>query len=164
MRMGRCLPLAFVLVILAALVIPGAAQAQTCFFVGPTPDGRIFGPYSLSSASNDISLSWTVEAGRSYSVEAMTQQGPSGAGALSPAININTGFCPTTDAGAGFTIRDTAGITPKNCTGCGYVRRSVVSTVNADFLEMRVHNNSASASNVVVSVTETTMLVVFRNE
>jgi len=125
--------------------------------VGPTPDGRIFGPYSLSSASNDISLSWTVEAGRSYSVEAMTQQGPSGAGALSPAININTGFCPTTDAGAGFTIRDTAGITPKNCTGCGYVRRSVVSTVNADFLEMRVHNNSASASNVVVSVTETTM-------
>ena len=37
------------------------------------------------------------------------------------------------------------------------MRRSVVSTVNADFLEMRVHNNSASASNVVVSVTETTM-------
>src|SRR5439155_13207351 len=118
MRMRRNLALVFVLVVLAALVTlvtPGAAQAQTCFFVGPTPDGRIFGPYSLSSASNDISLSWTVEAGRSYSVEAMTQQGPSGAGALSPAININTGFCPTTDAGAGFTIRDTAGITPKNC-------------------------------------------------
>ena len=157
MRMGRCLPLAFVLVILAALVIPGAAQAQTCFFVGPTPDGRIFGPYSLSSATNDISLAWTTEVGRSYSVEAMTHRGPSGAGALSPTININTGFCPTTDVAAGFTIRDTAAITPRSCTSCGYVRQSVVSSTNADFLEMRVHNNSASASDVVVSVTETTM-------
>jgi hypothetical protein len=156
MRIGRSLALVFVIGISVALALPNAAQAQTCFLVGPPPDGRLLGPYFLSNGTNDISLAWRTEVGRSYSVEVMTDQGPSGAGALSPAVNIDTTFCPITDVASGFIIRDTSGITPRPCTGCGFLRRSIVSATAAD-LEMRIHNNNASISAAQISVTETTM-------
>src|SRR2546428_11290271 len=93
--------------VLVALVMPRAAQAQTCFFVAGIPDGRLLGPYSLNSASNDASVAFTTEVGRSYSIDVSDHHGPSGGGSFSPAININTGFWPTTDLASGFTIRDT---------------------------------------------------------
>ncbi len=73
-----------------------------------------------------------------------------------PVIRTDTYFCPSTDAGAGFTFRDTTGITP-TCSICGGTRRGVVAASSADFLAMRVRNNSDLVVNVLVSVTETTL-------
>jgi hypothetical protein len=137
---------------------PSVAQAQTCFFVGTPPDGRILGPYGLNSASDDISLAFTTEANRSYVVDARTQRGPSGGGSASLVFNVNTGFCPSTDIAAGYTFRDTTSITPTCNSSCsGGFARSIVSTVGNNFLEFRIHNNSANTSNIIASVTETTL-------
>lgn len=135
--------------------VPRVAYAQVCDFVGSPADGRILGPYFLSNTSDDITLTWQVEPGRSYVVEAMTEQGPSGGGALSPSININSSFCPTTDISSGVTITDSTSESPAIVTGG--VRRSIVATSFSGFLEMRLHNNNGSGSNVLFSVTETTM-------
>src|SRR6185295_18815330 len=73
-------------------------------------------------------------------------------------FNANAGFCPTTDIAAGYTFRDTVSITPTCNASCsGGLARSIVSTVGNNFLELRIHNNSASTSSVTVSVTETTL-------
>ena len=78
---------------------------------------------------------------------------------MTAVVNINTGFCPTTDVASGFSIRDTIDVTPSCNAGCsGGVRRSVVVTgAGASYLETRIHNSNASASGVVVSVSETTL-------
>lgn len=139
----------------ALVGLPQAASAQTCFFVGGAPDGRIVGPYLLSSASDDATFAWDVEPGRSYSVEAITQRGPSGGGALSATLNINTTFCPNTDvAPAAATIRNTNTLAP---AALGNVRRSVVTLTAAGALEMRLHNLDTTGSSVLLSVSETTM-------
>jgi hypothetical protein len=158
MTVGRSLRCLLGIGILVLLVMPGTAQAQTCFFVGTPPDGRVLGPYGLNSASDDISLAFTTEAGRSYVVDARTQRGPSGSGSASVSFNVNTFFCPTTDVASGFTFRDTINITPTCNASCsGGFARSIVSGTNASFLEFRIHNGSVSTSSVVVSVTETTL-------
>jgi hypothetical protein len=158
LRISTGVALRFVIGAGMALALPGLAQAQTCFFVAGIPDGRLLGPYTLNSASNDASIAFTTEVGRSYSIDATDHQGPSGGGSFSPAININVGFCPTSDVVAGFTIRDTTNITPTCNTSCsGTLRRSIVSATSTSFLEMRVHNNNASSSAVLISVVETTM-------
>ncbi len=141
---------------LLLLLVPHAAQAA-CFFVGSPADGRILGPYFLHNATDDISLAFGVQAGRSYSAEVLTSRGPSGGGLQSFDININDGsFCPTTDIASGVTIRDTTFIVPR---AVGGARKSLVVTtlpVNSA-LSMRVHNTAAAGSSVVVSFTETTL-------
>ena len=147
--------LASVTVMVVALLVPLAAGAQ-CFFVGTVADGRVLGPYGLNSASDDITLTWDTEANRSYSVEVITQRGPSGGGALSPTITIDDTFCPVADiVSAGVTIRNTTNISSAITTGGA--RRSVVITSPApSFLEMRVSNSDVSTSSAVVKVSETT--------
>src|SRR5437762_1940238 len=93
------------------LIAPATARAA-CDFVGAPADGRVNGPYSLSSATNDISVAWIPEAGRSYVVEAANNRGPAGGGSSTITIDLNSSFCPTTDTAAGgTTLRDISGVT-----------------------------------------------------
>jgi hypothetical protein len=144
-----------VVAFLVVLTLPLGADAQTCFFVGRMTDGTVLGPYSLSAASNDISLTLTIELNRSYSIQASTQRGPSGSGSLAAEVNLNSSFCPVTDTtDPDITIRDTTGISPAASNG---VRRSIMVTGPASsFLEMRIHNTDTDASSVVVKASETT--------
>jgi hypothetical protein len=148
-RMGLSLS---VLVLL--LVLPNVSKAA-CDFVGANPDGKVLGPFSLSTATNDLSVAFTVQAGRSYVFEAMTLHGPSGGGSANFVHNVNTFFCPTSDVATGFTITDISNVSPADC--CGYLKLSVVANVSASFLEVRLNNNNSSASQVFVTVHETTL-------
>ncbi len=139
--------------LLVLLVLPNAAQAATCFFVHPPADGRILGPYTLTSATDDINLAFAVETGRSYSVEMTIAQGPAITSEIE--IHMDNTFCPTTDIVSGISIRDTTSITPE--IGAGKRRSLVVTTAPPGLLAVRLHNLGLSPTQYVVSVTETTL-------
>lgn len=141
--------------VIIAFALSSSTMAIDCFYIGSPADGRVLGPYFLASSGYDATLTWYVEAGRSYVVEAMTWQGPNSGGALTPAVNINSMWCPTTDISTGVVITDSTAESPR--IWGGGIRKTVVSTTFSGYLEMRVHNYDSNGSWVGVSVTDTTM-------
>ena len=141
--------------ILVVLALAASSMGNDCFYVGLGADGRVLGPYAINSSSYDITLAWMVEPNRSYVVEATTHQGSPTGGALSPDVNIDHHWCPTTDISSGVTITNSYSESPG--IPAGGVRRSVVSTTFSGYLEMRIHNMDANTSWVDVTVTETTL-------
>jgi hypothetical protein len=133
--------------LLMLLVLPLAAEAQTCSFQGGLADGRVQGPYTITSGGDDLSFAIGVVAGRSYAIEALNA---SGFGSLSG--NVNTSLCPNSDMAG---IRDISGIAP-HCPGCGLLRWSFTAA-STGFVELRVHTTNATGMDVLLSASETTI-------
>lgn len=139
------------------LVLPNLCKA-TCDYVGANADGKVLGPFSLSSGTDDLSVRFNGQAGHSYVLEAITLHGPSGAGAASFVYNVNETFCPSANIASGVTITDISSVAPSAGAATeGYLRLSLVVTTSLPFIEVRVSNGSSSASQVLVTVTETTL-------
>jgi hypothetical protein len=137
------------LVAIFALALPSAAQAQVCStFVASIPDGRISGPWPISSGGNGLSWDFGVTSGRSYSVEVLEHSGSVGATMI-----VGNGFCPASNIAG---LRDTTTIDPSSGTTgtCCFLRRSFTATASG-FLEVTV--TTPGSTSVNLSATETTM-------
>jgi hypothetical protein len=131
-----------------------SVDAQTCNRLQTVPDGRIRGPFTISSA-NSVGLFYQGVAGKSYSVEAMVTTAPYDAGTLS----ANWGGpasapCPVSDLAG---IRRTEGIDPAPQPAQNNYFRASFTAPSTNFYYFRVGNASATAVDVQLSVTETTL-------
>ncbi len=134
---------------MALLALPSVASAQCSTFVASIPDGRISGPWTISTGSG---LSWDfgVTTGHSYSVEVLDDSGSTGF-----TVVVGNFFCPTANIAG---LVDTTTIEPSSGTTgtCCFTRKSFTATANG-FLEVAVTTTSGTPFGVKLSVTDTTL-------
>jgi hypothetical protein len=136
------------------LVAVPRAEAQVCDRLQTVPDGRIRGPFTISSATNHVGLFYQGVVGKSYSVEAMVTSAPYDAGVLTANWGAAGVLCPTADLGG---IRRTEGIDPAPQPNQNNYFRASFTAPSTSFYYFRVGNTNATPVSVELSITETTL-------
>lgn len=141
-------------VIAPLLVLAAASRADAvCDLFQTLPDGRIRGPFAISTGTNDVGMRFLGSAGKSYSVEGLVISAPYNAGTLSANWGGAGVNCPTLNIGG---LRRTDGFDPApEATPVGYVRASFTAAATGVYM-LRLGNTSGTPVSVEVSVTETT--------
>jgi len=133
--------------------VPGA-EAQVCDRLQTVPDGRIRGPFTVNNGTNNVGLFYQGVMGKSYSVEAMVTSAPYDAGTLAVNFGAAGVSCPLTNLAG---IRRTEGIDPAPQPTLNNYFRASFTAPSTNFYMIRVGNTSATAVDVQITVSETTL-------
>jgi hypothetical protein len=140
---------------IVAIVIAGASRADAaCDRYQTVPDGRIRGPIVISNGTNDVGMFFQGVLGKSYSVEVMVTSAQFDAGTVSVNFGAANVTCPGSDLGG---IRRTEVIDPAPQTVQNNFFRASFTAPSTAFYMVRAGNISATAVEVTVSVSETTL-------
>jgi hypothetical protein len=130
------------------------AEGQVCDRFQTVPDGRIRGPFTINSGTNNVGLFYQGVIGKSYSVEAMVTSAPYDAGTLVAVFGAAGVSCPLSNLGG---IRRTEGIDPAPQIAQNNYFRASFTAPSTNFYMIRVGNSSATPVAVEITVSETTL-------
>ncbi len=137
--------------IATVLLLAAAAGAECIVEALSVADGRIVGPVSIDN-TNDHQIFVNVEAGHSYSVEAL-EVFPLGQGSVSSlSLSVNAGVCPANDIAG---TRDVTALSP-GVTFSG-VRKTFTAEASSTNFGARVSTSNASGVQYSFTWSDTTM-------